>query len=118
MNDFYTRLMNGETPEEIAASMTKDLNEAIAKVEKDKKDAGRRNAVAKIVSAVVEYIDNYMPDLRGEVDTEELVDDLFAGLEAINATFTTLKKLNDTRPENLPFVDDLDVIKNFCAQLL
>ena len=78
MNDLYSRLLEGETADDIAASFAEELNAAIARIEEEKKAAEeakqreaelaareteKTNAAVNLIYDAYKFLRDYYPDL-------------------------------------------------------
>lgn len=97
MQDIMTRLQKGESVEDIAAQMTKDINAANAEFQKEQekraKLAPKRKAVRAALDAVADMFEvcfedsNIAADLR-ELDETDLVDEIERELPLIKMLAT------------------------------
>lgn len=103
MYDFYERLKNGESAEDIAKSITDELNKAQAKRDEEKakaEEASKRNATKKadaevIANALNAYLEKYyghkdkiaIEDFMSTIDASVKLADKFGSIfEEVKAT--------------------------------
>jgi len=103
MYDFYERLKNGESAEDIAKSITDELNKAQAKRDEEKakaEEASKRNATKKadaevIANALNAYLEKYyghkdkiaVEDFMSTIDASVKLADKFGSIfEEVKAT--------------------------------
>ena len=123
MNDLLAALRNGASAEDLAASFTKNLNEANAALKAEKeaeaaanaKEEAKREAVSVLADAVKNYIAVVHPELakyNDEVDVDALAKELDQTLKALAKLEELEQKIFSKNPK---IVDksDSDVLMNF-----
>ena len=66
--DMLARLMAGESADDIAAGLTKDLNKAMAEAAKKRDNSQKEQDAADIWNAAQHYLHTYYPDCAIPVD--------------------------------------------------
>ena len=93
MNDFYTRLQNGETAEDIVAQMTAELNQAEARIREEQAKQARidqraeaRTELNAIICDFAQWIAKFYPtfgEMPEELEDEETLSTLADTIMAI-----------------------------------
>lgn len=108
--DFYTRLMNGETADEIAKSITAELNKAMKQVDADKKAKEAevqkekdKEAAAKVIcDAMAAFMKKYY-----DVDSEIAPADMIKIFEAANRLSKMADEFTTKVEKSKDSVDDV-----------
>ena len=119
MYDFYDRLMKGESAEDIAKSITDELNKAQKQKEEAEKakqaDKAKRAKAEEVTKALNEYLALYHPTLKSKMSADDFIKTMEATAKAsqlIDKTFDSLEKAKDKGTKS---VDDL--IDDFLAKM-
>ena len=126
VEELVAMLQNGKTAEDIAAEMTKTLNEAVAKEAAAKKAefeaARKRDAMAEINSALYSYLLEFHPNAaitkefmkNKDEDKSEMLVDLTSVLDNMVEMFEFVDSFNaigNVVTEGKPEVDEKPVFK-------
>ena len=119
MYDFYDRLMKGESAEDIAKSITEELNKAQKQKEEAEKakqaDKAKRAKAEEVTKALNEYLALYHPTLKSKMSVDDFTKTMEATAKAsqlIDKAFDSLEKAKDKGTKS---VDDL--IDDFLAKM-
>ena len=116
MNDIIARLKNGEDAQVIADEMAKSLNAAVAQVEKESKQAGRKAALAQeIADRINEYaaLNGYKDSALTASDVENIFTEVYGLLNGVNDLLDALiPKSEKVKVKKVKRTDD-DVIADF-----
>ena len=116
MNDIIARLKNGEDAQVIADEMAKSLNAAVAQVEKESKQAGRKAALAQeIADRINEYaaLNGYKDSALTASDVENIFTEVYGLLDGVNDLLDALiPKSEKVKVKKVKRTDD-DVIAEF-----
>ena len=116
MNDIIARLKNGEDAQVIADEMAKSLNAAVAQVEKESKQAGRKAALAQeIADRINEYaaLNGYKDSALTASDVENIFTEVYGLLDGVNDLLDALiPKSEKVKVKKVKKTDD-DVIADF-----
>ena len=116
MNDIIARLKNGEDAQAIADEMAKSLNAAVAQVEKESKQAGRKAALAQeIADRINEYaaLNGYKDSALTASDVENIFTEVYGLLDGVNDLLDALiPKSEKVKVKKVKKTDD-DVIADF-----
>lgn len=116
MNDIIARLKNGEDAQVIADEMAKSLNAAVAQVEKESKQAGRKAALAQeIADRINEYaaLNGYKDSALTASDVENIFTEVYGLLDGVNDLIDVLfPKSTPVKVKKVKKTDD-DVIADF-----
>ena len=116
MNDIIARLKNGEDAQVIADEMAKSLNAAVAQVEKESKQAGRKAALAQeIADRINEYaaLNGYKDSALTASDVENIFTEVYGLLDGVNDLLDALiPKSEKVKVKKVKRTDD-DVIADF-----
>lgn len=111
MYDFYDRLMKGESAEDIAKSITDELNKAQKKKEEAEKakvaDQAKQAKAAEVVKVLNEYLATYHPGIKSQMSVDDFIKTMEATAKTsqfIDKAFDTLEKTKDKTSKS---VDDL-----------
>lgn len=122
MYDFYERLMNGENAEDIAKSITEELNKAQQKKDEADKLLKTKEQQKEAAEAVAEAINNYLKIYHPKIKATITVDDFIKTMEMAERTalaFDTIMDGLDAGKEKVKDkADNLDaVIDNFLKKM-
>ena len=116
MNDIIARLKNGEDAQVIADEMAKSLNAAVAQVEKESKQAGRKAALAQeIADRINEYaaLNGYKDSALTASDVENIFTEVYGLLDGVNDLLDAfIPKSEKVKVKKVKRTDD-DVIAEF-----
>lgn len=116
MNDIIARLKNGEDAQVIADEMAKSLNAAVAQVEKESKQAGRKAALAQeIADRINEYaaLNGYKDSALTASDVENIFTEVYGLLDGVNDLLDAfIPKSEKVKVKKVKKTDD-DVIADF-----
>ena len=116
MNDIIARLKNGEDAQAIADEMAKSLNAAVAQVEKESKQAGRKAALAQeIADRINEYaaLNGYKDSALTASDVENIFAEVYGLMTGVNDLLDVLfPKSTPVKVKKVKRTDD-DVIAEF-----
>lgn len=116
MNDIIARLKNGEDAQAIADEMAKSLNAAVAQVEKESKQAGRKAALAQeIADRINEYaaLNGYKDSALTASDVENIFTEVYGLLDGVNDLLDAfIPKSEKVKVKKVKKTDD-DVIADF-----
>lgn len=116
MNDIIARLKNGEDAQVIADEMAKSLNAAVAQVEKESKQAGRKAALAQeIADRINEYaaLNGYKDSALTASDVENIFTEVYGLLDGVNDLLDAfIPKSEKVKVKKIKKTDD-DVIAEF-----
>ena len=122
MYDFYERLMNGENAEDIAKSITEELNKAQQK--KDEADKAQKvkeqqtEAAQTVADAINAYLKTYHPKLKATITVDDFIKTMDVAAKTAFAFDTVLDKLDAGKEKVKDKTDNLDtVINNFLKQM-
>ena len=111
MYDFYDRLMKGESAEDIAKSITDELNKAQKQKEEAEKakqaDKAKRAKAEEVTKVLNEYLALYHPIIKSKMSVDDFIKTMEATAKAsqlIDKTFDSLEKAKDKGTKS---VDDL-----------
>ena len=111
MDDFYDRLMNGESAEDIAKSITDELNKAQKKKEEAEKakvaDQAKQAKAAEVVKALNEYLAVYHPDLKSKLTADDFIKTMEATAKVNQFFDKSFDSLEKTKDKTIKSVDDL-----------
>ena len=118
MYDFYERLMNGENAEDIAKSITEELNKAQQKkneADKLQKTKEQQKEAAEVVAeAINSYLKTYHPNLKATITVDDFIKTMDVAAKTALAFDTVLDKLDAGKEKVKDKTDNLDtVIDNF-----
>jgi uncharacterized protein (DUF1778 family) len=95
VNDILARLQNGESADAIAQSFADVLNQAIAaksvEEEKTKVRAAKVADLTDIIDLILNFINQYYPDLVSEVDVEVTAEDIESLVDELDNTIAQAK---------------------------
>lgn len=122
MYDFYERLMNGENAEDIAKSITEELNKAQQKKDEADKLLKTKEQQKEAAEAVAEAINNYLKTYHPKIKATITVDDFIKTMETAEKTalaFDTIMDGFDAGKEKVKDkTNNLDaVIDNFLKKM-
>ena len=113
MYDFYDRLMKGESAEDIAKSITDELNKAQKQKEEAVKakqaDNAKRAKAEEVVKVLNEYLALYHPTIKSKMSVDDFIKTMEATAKAsqlIDKTFDSLEKAK-AKDKGSKSVDDL-----------
>ena len=116
MNDIIARLKNGEDAQAIADEMAQSLNAAVAQVEKESKQAGRKAALAQeIADRINEYaaLNGYKDAALTASDVENIFTEVYGLMDGVNDLLDVLfPKSEKVKVKKVKRTDD-DVIADF-----
>ena len=116
MNDIIARLKNGEDAQAIADEMAQSLNAAVAQVEKESKQAGRKAALAQeIADRINEYaaLNGYKDSALTASDVENIFTEVYGLMDGVNDLLDVLfPKSEKVKVKKVKRTDD-DVIADF-----
>lgn len=118
MYDFYERLMNGENAEDIAKSITEELNKAQQKkdeADKLQKTKEQQKEAAEVVAeAINSYLKTYHPNLKATITVDDFIKTMDVAAKTALAFDTVLDKFDAGKEKVKNKTDNLDaVINNF-----
>ena len=111
MYDFYDRLMNGESAEDIAKSITDELNKAQKKKEEAEKakvaDQAKQAKAAEVIKALNEYLATYHPDLQSKLTADDFIKTMEATSKVNQFFDKSFDSLGKAKDKTVKSVDDL-----------
>lgn len=123
MNDILTQLQGGQSADQIAKSFTDALNAAIQKQSEQNEANARRKAkisdMADLIEDIVDFIDEYYPELLPEdmdleiteADVAELIDELDAAIPQLVQLTSALKGLEELAAKPVSKVEPIGTAK-------
>lgn len=123
MNDILAQLQGGQSADQIAKSFTDALNAAIQKQKEQDEVNARRKAkisdMADLIEDIVDFIDEYYPELLPEdVDLEitetevaQLIDELDAAVPQLVQLTSALKGLEELTAKPVSHVEPIGTAK-------
>lgn len=119
MYDFYDRLMKGESAEDIAKSITDELNKAQKQKEEAEKakqaDKAKRAKAEEVTKALNEYLALYHPTLKSKLSVDDFIKTMEATAKASQLIDKTLDNFEKAKDKGTKSVDDL--IDDFLAKM-
>ena len=111
MYDFYDRLMKGESAEDIAKSVSDELNKAQKKKEEAEKakvaDQAKQAKAAEVIKVLNEYLATYHPDLKSKLTTDDFIKTMDATAKVSQFFDKSFDSLEKTKDKTIKSVDDL-----------
>lgn len=111
MYDFYDRLMKGESAEDIAKSVSDELNKAQKKKEEAEKakvaDQAKQAKAAEVIKALNEYLTTYHPDLQSKLTADDFIKTMEATAKVSQFFDKSFDSLEKTKNKTVKSVDDL-----------
>lgn len=122
MYDFYERLMNGENAEDIAKSITEELNKAQQKKDEadklQKTKEQQKEAAEAVAEAINNYLKTYHPNLKATITVDDFIKTMDVAAKTALAFDTVLDKFDAGKEKVKNKTDNLDtVINNFLKQM-
>lgn len=119
MYDFYDRLMKGESAEDIAKSITEELNKAQKQKEEAEKvkqaDKAKRAKAEEVTKALNEYLALYHPTLKSKLSVDDFIKTMEATAKASQVFDKAFDSLEKAKDKGTKSVDDL--IDDFLAKM-
>lgn len=119
MYDFYDRLMKGESAEDIAKSITEELNKAQKQKEEAEKakqaDKAKRAKAEEVTKALNEYLALYHPTLKSKMSADDFIKTMEATAKASQVFDKAFDSLEKAKDKGTKSVDDL--IDDFLAKM-
>ncbi len=119
MYDFYDRLMKGESAEDIAKSITEELNKAQKQKEEAEKakqaDKAKRAKAEEVTKALNEYLALYHPTLKSKMTVDDFIKTMEATAKASQVFDKAFDSLEKAKGKGTKSVDDL--IDDFLAKM-
>lgn len=119
MYDFYDRLMKGESAEDIAKSITEELNKAQKQKEEAEKakqaDKAKRAKAEEVTKALNEYLALYHPTLKSKMTVDDFIKTMEATAKASQVFDKAFDSLEKAKDKGTKSVDDL--IDDFLAKM-
>lgn len=120
MYDFYERLKNGESAEDIAKSITDELNKAQAKRDEEKakaEEASKRNATKKadaevIANALNAYLEKYYGH-KDKIAVEDFMSTIDASVKLADKFGSIFKEVKATPKKVKVSLKDKDIDEVF-----
>ena len=111
MYDFYDRLMKGESAEDIAKSITDELNKAQKQKEEAEKakqaDKAKRAKAEEVTKALNEYLALYHPTLNSKMSVDDFIKTMEATAKASQVFDKAFNNLEKAKDKGTKSVDDL-----------
>lgn len=111
MYDFYDRLMKGESAEDIAKSVSDELNKAQKKKEEAEKakvaDQAKQAKAAEVVKVLNEYLATYHPDLQSKLTADDFIKTMEATAKVNQFFDKSFDSLGKAKDKTIKSVDDL-----------
>ena len=111
MYDFYDRLMKGESAEDIAKSVSDELNKAQKKKEEAEKakvaDQAKQAKAAEVIKVLNEYLATYHPNLQSKLTVDDFIKTMEATAKVNQFFDKSFDSLEKTKDKTIKSVDDL-----------